>query len=213
MLSRDVFLTHAFRRYPNPVSARDAFTRQFDQDAAVAFGNWKTDVHSLILQNIPVDNDLLPAVFRIDSDDHIGRARTECDLCASQVHDGDLQLCVRTNQAPLIRHDRMSLSASARQSIFLDTIVLPTRTRAFDYFAEKGTTSKKARYHHRMHQNAALGNGAEGRPRLGRPYCSDGLRRKLARSAVLILSQVSRPSRTIRIGTSAPAGPLSHSLR
>lgn len=44
-------------------------------------------------------------------------------------------------------------------------------------------------------------------------YCSCGLLRKLLRSAVLMRSHVSRPSRTMRIGTSEPAGPLAQSLR
>src|SRR5687767_10537070 len=46
-----------------------------------------------------------------------------------------------------------------------------------------------------------------------RLYCNCGFLRNALRSAVLTRNQVSRPSRTIRIGTSAPAGPLAHSLR
>ena len=44
-------------------------------------------------------------------------------------------------------------------------------------------------------------------------HCSCGFLRKLLRSADLTRSHVSRPSRTTRMGTSAPAGPLLHTLR
>jgi hypothetical protein len=44
-------------------------------------------------------------------------------------------------------------------------------------------------------------------------YCSCGFLRKLLRSADLTRNHASRPLRTILMGTSVPAGPLSHSLR
>lgn len=50
-------------------------------------------------------------------------------------------------------------------------------------------------------------------PDAGQTYWTTGFFRKLLRSADLTRTQFSRPSRTMRIGTSAPAGPASHSRR
>ncbi len=44
-------------------------------------------------------------------------------------------------------------------------------------------------------------------------YCKYGRRRKAVRSALLTRTQVSRPSRTMRMGMSAPALPMSQTFR
>ena len=62
-------------------------------------------------------------------------------------------------------------------------------------------------------------NGIQTLPLTGTAYdqmllhCSCGFRRKLARSADLTLSHVSRPSRTTLMAISVPAGPTFQTLR
>ena len=94
---------------------------------------------------------------------------------------------------------------------FIQTPVLALRTPFFalthgvycDEFAE---------YHTRDMAVRPLLGGFVPSSGVGTGYRRDALE-KLARSADFTRSQVSRPSRTTRIGISAPAEPLSHSLR